>query len=387
MLAVILVCVLIAIPSVFFILYPLLGGYEKKQHLNRLETFASETELEQILVLRDALLQKLIYGKSVLKEVDILSENEIYHSLISICSQLTEAELPKFPNKIQAPELNELCDEGFVKNDFLVSLGMVAISFLLLFVFIPDVKANSTEHKKQNMNVPAEVTIPPPTILEKSGYWLPAVNQFILMPMLGKVRVYYVGMFSNTLQAKETLLQLPLPKDFYDLQILGLKNATLEKNSFGESPIINLTLEPGINQISAEFFIPAPFGIAKWQASDLKELPGVTIFMMPEQNAALRNLLSVFIDKPNIWPPRIENIPTSFRSILGPDPLENIQVKLKDPNLLSRQLVRVGEKSVEFPVFDIYGVVPNRSFIYLLIGFFAFFLFGVTAFSIFKTSK
>ncbi|MBX9839788.1 MAG: hypothetical protein K2X69_15910, partial [Silvanigrellaceae bacterium] len=113
----------------------------------------------------------------------------------------------------------------------------------------------------------------------------------------------------------------------------------------------------------------------------------VTIFMMPEYSSGLRNLFSNFSDTTNVWPPRISNIPISFRSFVGPDPLDNNAASQKDPNHLSRQLVRVGNQSAEFPSFDINGILPSRTPIYVLSVFFAFFLFGVTAFCIFKTSK
>lgn len=387
MFIILLLCMLVAIPLIFFILLPLFKGYEKSQVLRSGFVFASESELRNILLLREAMLQKLIYGSSILKEVENLTEEEIYHGLLAICERLEHAELPILPENVTAPKIISHKEEGYCSRDFIFSLCIFCLTIVTLVFPVLNGRATENNTTQSATTVPSDVTIPPPTILEQSGYWLPAVNQFILMPALGKVRVYYVGMFTNTFEAKGTLLQLPFPKDFYDLQILGQQSAVIEKNSAGMSPVLKIALTPGVNQISAEFYLPAPTGIAHWLPSELKSLPGVTIFMMPEQNAALRNLFQKFLDKPNIWPPRIENIPMSFRSILGQDPFADPQTKLKDPTQLSRQLVRVGEKSAEFPVFDIYGIIPDRLFLYLLIIFFAFFLFGVTAFSIFKTSK
>lgn len=377
------ICITLAIPLIFFVLYPMLSNFGNKDILKRSFVFQNETELKNILILRNALFQKLIYGESELKEVNILSDGEIYQSLLVICTKFVDEELPIFPNEIKKPV--NIQENGNIKKDLLLLLAVV-FGFIFLFCNMLSLKAYATE-KEKNENIPADVVIPPPTILDKTGFWLPSVNQYILMPAMGEVKVYYVGMFTNTFQAKGTLLLLPLPKGFTDLKVIGARNATLEKNGEQENPVLNLELTEGVNQISAEFSLPASLGTAKWQAANLQTLPGVTIFMMPEHNAALRNLLSNFFLTPNVWPPRIENIQPQFRSILGSDPLDLSNYKLKDPNQLSRQLVRVGDKFATFPNFEINGVIPSRSYIYLTILFFAFFLFAVTAFSIFKTSK
>ncbi|WGL59217.1 hypothetical protein QEJ31_11860 [Pigmentibacter sp. JX0631] len=377
------ICIALAIPLIFFIIYPLLSNYGNTNILKRNFTFQTENELNNILILRNALFQKLVYGRSELKDIELLSEAEIYQSLLAICAKLEDEELPKFPTEVKNPVNNQ--EEGNIKKDFLYSLVILLGVLFIVFNFLSSSAFALGDQK--NENIPTDVVIPPPTILDKSGYWLPAVNQYILMPAMGEVKVYYVGMFTNTFHAKGTQLLLPFPQGFTDLKILGAQNATLEKNGGQESPVLNLELSEGVNQISAEFSLPASQGIAKWQAANLQTLPGVTIIMMPEHNAALRNLLSNFFRTPNVWPPRLENISTQFRSILGPDPLDLSNSKLKDPNQLSRQLVRVGDKSADFPSFEIYGVIPSRAYIYLTILFFAFFLFTVTAISIFKTSK
>lgn len=142
-----------------------------------------------------------------------------------------------------------------------------------------------------------------------------------------------------------------------------------------------------MNQLSVEFSLPAIYGEVQWLPSDLFVLPGVAIFMMPEYNGGLRNLFSNFSDSVNIWPPRIVNIPENFKSFAGEDPFDNssaIQLKAKQ---VSRQLFRIGDSSSSFPTFDVKGIVPSRIPIYVLVVFFACFLFGIAVFFIFKTSK
>ncbi|KAB8039571.1 hypothetical protein GCL60_04755 [Silvanigrella paludirubra] len=389
MIIVLFLCLLTATPIVFFVLSPLLSNNFKKPLTQIFDDFSSEKELRNVTFLRDFLFQKLIYGRSEHEDIDKLTENESLALLVTLCERLQQAELSWLPSQIQKPNSDRIFEKGsslldclfFILISFLFSLGILATnsSFSL--------ESQTVRTASEKVATPSDVTIPPPTILPGKGYWLPSVNQFILIPAQGKLNVYYVGMFNNTFNAKGAIVQIPLPKDFYNLQIYGNPNLIMEKNQEGGSPVINTPLSSGVNQISVEFSLPALSGNTIWRPSDLIILPGVTIFMMPEYSSGLRNLFSNFSDTANIWPPRITNIPNSFRSFVGPDPLDNNAASQKDPNHLSRQLVRVGNQSSEFPTFDINGILPSRTPIYVLSVFFAFFLFGVTAFCIFKTSK
>lgn len=382
-------CLLTAVPITFFVLSPLLSSKGHEQLAQNYEDFSSENELRKVLLLRDSLFQKLIYGNSFIENIDKLSEEEAMSALVTLCGRLQQAELTWSPSQILKPTIEKSNEKGSSLLDCL-SLIVVFLSFSFgIFYF-----QNSFSKENQNINsevasasAPADVTIPPPTILPNTGYWLPAVNQFILIPAQGKMNVSYVGMFNNTFQAKGAKVQIPLPKGFFDLQIYGDQNLVIEKSTEGGSPIIHTPLSLGVNQISVEFSLPASYGATQWRPADLFILPSVTIIMMPEYNSGLRNFFSIFSDNINIWPPRISNIPKSFRSFVGPDPFDNPAATQKDPNHLSRQLVRVGNNSADFPAFDINGILPARTPIYVLAVFFAFFLFGVSLFCIFKTSK
>ncbi|WP_397599886.1 hypothetical protein [Silvanigrella sp.] len=389
MIIVLFLCLLTAIPIVFFVLSPLMSNHFKKPLAQNFDDFSSEKELRNVTFLRDFLFQKLIYGKTEHEDIDKLTENESLVLLVTLCERLQQAGLSWLPSQIQKPTSEKIFEKG---SSLLDCLFFILISFLFSFGILASNASFSLENQNgsaslERVATPSDVTIPPPTILPGTGYWLPAVNQFILIPAQGKLNVYYVGMYNNTFNAKSAIVQIPLPKDFYNLQIYGNSNLIIEKSQDGGSPVINTPLSSGVNQISVEFSLPASFGNTNWRPADLFILPGVTIFMTPEYSSGLRSLFSNFIDTTNVWPPRISNIPISFRSFVGPDPLDNNAASQKDPNHLSRQLVRVGNQSAEFPSFDINGILPSRTPIYVLSVFFAFFLFGVTAFCIFKTSK
>jgi len=196
---------------------------------------------------------------------------------------------------------------------------------------------------------PANVVIPPPTILPESGYWVPAVNQFILVPAQGLLHVYYVGMFANIYHAKGTKILLPFPKNIKNVSIRTNESASLDTFS-GESNrdiILNTSLQDNTNQIQAEFTLPASTGVVSWKKSSLNFLPGVTIIMMSAHPAS-------FI-----------NFPKDFKSLPGGE----------------IQFVRVGNSSTHFPEFKIVGLLPTRNYLYFIVIFFACVFFASLFFS------
>jgi hypothetical protein len=382
-------CLIVAFPIIFFVLSPLISINSRKILSRSFEGFSDEGELRKVTMLRDAIFQKLVYGNSSNENVEKLTEDEALGGLVTLCGRLQQAGLPWLPSQINKPLPPRNLEEG---TSIVGCLLLAIFSFLCIFSLFHSQLIEAQEEpgsniKNEKVTAPPDVTIPPPTILPSTGYWLPSVNQFILIPIQGRLHVYYVGMFNNTFHAKGAMVQIPLPKGFADVQIFGNPNLIIEKSTEGGSPIINTPLSEGVNQLSVEFSIPAFYGVAEWKAGDLFVLPGVTIIMMPEYNSGLRNLFSKFGDSINIWPPRISNVPLGFRSFVGADPFDNNISSQMDAKQLSRQLVRVGDSSAAFPSFEINGVLPSRASIYVLVVFFAFFLFGVTLFFIFKTSK
>lgn len=389
MIIILILCLFVALPLIFFVLSPLLSVNSRKELSRSFEGFSDEEELRKVTMLRDAIFQKLIYGNSTNESVEKLNEEDSLKSLVTLCGRLQQSGLPWLPGQIHKPLSPRNSEEGSSIIGCLILTILVFVCTFSLFhsQFVAAQEEMGKNANNEKVTPPSDVTIPPPTILPNTGYWLPSVNQYILIPIQGRLHVYYVGMFNNTFNAKGAIIQIPLPKAFSDLQIFGNPNLIIEKSTEGGSPIINTPLSSGVNQLSVEFSIPAFYGAAEWRPGDLFVLPGVTIIMMPEYDSGLRNLFSKFSDSINIWPPRISGAPPGFRSFVGADPLDNSVSSQMNAKQLSRQLVRIGNSSAAFPSFDINGILPSRAPIYVLVVFFAFFLFGVTVFFIFKTSK
>ncbi|APJ03207.1 hypothetical protein [Silvanigrella aquatica] len=389
MITILILCFILAIPLLFFVLSPLLSSNSKKLMTQSIVGFSSENDLRSVINIRDEILQKLIYGQSSNEHVEKLTEEDALKALVTLCDRLKNSGLACFPKQIKKCSNDSKNENGSSCLGFLIVVLVTCLSTIFLINFKlhaaqDNVNANVNQ---KNVTAPPDLKIPPPTILPQSGYWLPSINQYILAPMQGGIHISYIGMFANTFHAKGALVQLPLPKGFVDLQIFGNPDLIFEKNSNGGSPLLNMPLIEGVNQLSVEFFLPAHFGTVQWQSDDIHFLPGVTIVMMPEYFGALRSLLSNFSQSINVWPPRISNVPSSFRSFVGADPLDNSVTSQRDSSVLSRQLVRVGDSAADFPTFDINGILPSRTPIYVFVVFLACFLFGVTMIFIFKTSK
>lgn len=394
MIIVLILCLIVSIPLIFFVVKPLFSLQGRQVLHESSQEIFDEHELRQVILMRDALLQKLIFNSTESENLARLSDDEALTLLVSLCKRLDSMGLSWKPRneliKREAmPNLTQ--QEGFVSVQLLfVSaivffIGLIALKPLNVFSF----QSFSQNENAASAKAPADVVIPPPTVLPHSGVWLPSVNQYILIPEQGKLSVYYVGMFQNNSVLTNSMLQIPLPKNFQDLKIIGNQNLQIEKSLHSQSLVVAMNLAHGLNQISATFSLEAPYGIAKWLPADLQQLPGVTIIMMPEYEGGLRNFFTKFLENPNVWPPRITQYPSGFRSILGVDPLDN-QTSLNQQTSfqqLSRQLVRVGDVSSPFPVFEVQGIVPSRIGIYILVIFFAFFLLGTSLFFKFKSAK
>ncbi|MES2614521.1 MAG: hypothetical protein V4591_03800 [Bdellovibrionota bacterium] len=231
----------------------------------------------------------------------------------------------------------------------------------------------SPQANAEEQVVPQDVAIPPPYIQEENGYWVPSVNQYILMPAQGVLHVYYVGMFSNSFHAKSTKILFPFPKNIENVRLHSKATATLDTTNSNKEVVLNTPLDENTNQLQAEFDLQAPSGSVAWKKNSLHTLPGVTILIMPEYNGILRNMISYFYPNVNVWPARITNFPQDFKSMLSTDVLKPDASSKDQSGELSRQFIRVGDMTANFPEFDVVGIVPVRFFIYLLILAFLFF--------------
>ncbi|WP_186645861.1 hypothetical protein [Fluviispira vulneris] len=379
-------CILFSFFLVVFVLSPLLSAQSKSQLISSFEGFNSQEELSKILILRDSLFQKLIYGKCSDKTIDQCSHEEALRGVVAICNRLQKANLPWEPKTVKEPEEDSfLSEKGSIRFHFLIYCFFITIGLFLFSAANASGELKAEVSNQDNVTAPSDVVIPPAYIITGTENWIPSVNQFILMPLQGKLYVYYVGMFTNNKSVKYAKIQIPLPKNFAELKINGNDQVVFEKSNLYDSAIVNLPLKEGINQLSAEFSLSALNGTVEWMSSDLKTLPGFSIFIMPEYNGTLRNLFSTINENINIWPPRIIKTPVDYKSFVGLDPFTNSEsTKAKQQ---SHQLIRVGDENSPYPYFEIKGIVPQRTPLYILTLFVACFLFGMTTFFIIKTSK
>lgn len=168
--------------------------------------------------------KKLIYDLSNKVEIQNLTEEEALKALVNLCGRLQHADLPWEPSSLKNPKQE--------KETGSISIGALFYLLLIGFLFFVGTQLSyaqaNPDHAVVNhekVTAPSDVTIPPPSILPKTGNWLPAVNQYILIPMQGRLHVYYVGMFSNTLEAQEAKIQIPYQRAlkiyaFLEIQIL-----------------------------------------------------------------------------------------------------------------------------------------------------------------------
>ncbi len=332
-----------------------------------------------LLQIKDQLLSKLIFNRCDAEELNHLSELELRSRLYSICEKLEEKEIDW---RVCTVAKGNSSQSGKATLKFIiVSFLLLSIAFFSFFV--------SKHVQALPPGSPSEVNIPPPIVMPETGYWLPSVNQFILLPKQGALHVYYVGMFSNSFQAVGTKIVLPLPKDLLNLQIQFRKDTVVQKFPCHNHSclVLDTSLEKTVNQVQAEFDVPAQYGKAKWQKDGLDVLPGVTIFIMPLYAGILTDKFPNIFEKINIWPPRFEKDLPDFKSFVSSDILKNNEKNKNLASDLSRQFVRVGKEGALYPEFNIIGIVPSRWYLYLLVLFFSCFFIAAAGYFIVRNKN
>jgi len=133
-------------------------------------------------------------------------------------------------------------------------------------------------HAKTDSSLPSDVKIPPPFEIE-NNLWLPSVNQFILVPLAGKIEVYYIGIFNNSSNTSEEVKKFILP----------FPMGTDKDN------LLPVNLKEGVQQIHSNFTLKAPFGQFDWKPDKLHSLPGVTVLILNDSAAKISMKSANFI--------------------------------------------------------------------------------------------
>lgn len=348
-----LLCLLFSAGVLLFVLHPFVGkGSEAVS--NVLFGFSDEHELRSVLSLRDAFIEKLTKGDTSHELVKDYPEQACFEALVAICSRLRKAGLPYLPGVAA-----------------LVGFVALIASILSTPALAQDAAAEQGSAPKSEMQVPEAFVM-------SDGALVARLHQFVLVPGDASLHVRYVGYFRWAGDETDAAVAFPLPAGINDFKVQNALEAVL-LSSAGDYPTLRLRLKPGNVHFQAEFSLPAATGVAKFQNPTLDQLPGTTLFMMPEYQGGLRNFLQVFSDKANIWPARVATTPTGFDSSVARDSYDpsepNYQMLIRMPPQFTRRMVRFGNDSSPYPSFEVVGIVPSRLILWAFVMFFAAILF------------
>jgi len=366
---VLLLCILLCVALGAFVVAPLVGTKELAL-ASSIKGFGDEQELRQALGLRDSLFEKCAFGRTREPSVDSLGPTEALDALISLCERLRNAELPYLPTTIARTLGLLLC----VLFAGVAASGAFTSQAAFAQALPPGAEAGAANPEPP----PLESRILPPVTAE-GGALFATMHQFVLSPREGKLHVYYLGLLNNVDGLTDGKIALPLPRGFEDLRILNLPSGVLEAS--GRSwPVVRAPLKPGVMEIRAEFALDAIFGVASWDNPDVPALPGTLLILMPEYDSALRSMAEGVFPSLNLWPPRVIDVPSDFRSVRSQeqyDPADpNFAMLAKLPPAFTRNIVRTSEGPAAYPRFKVTGLTPSRAPIYALGGLFGAFLTG-----------
>jgi hypothetical protein len=354
--AIFLLCIFFAVLVGVFVVGPFFSSRSREVFAKTRDGFSHEGELRAVLEMRDALLEKLLTGGSQVAAVGSMNDNQAFEGLVTIGVRLQRAGIPMLPSNMDHSEKIKVTSVEIKPLAFLIAFPLIALSFL----------GGSSPAKAQDFKAP-------PLLKVEGAAPIAQVHQFILTPGQGELYVQYRAVFSNVDGEKEATLLLPFPEGFRNLKISVPQNLTMGQSQ-ENSPVVQVPLVPGINQVRAEFFLDAPFGKVQWKSAGRKTLPGWSLIFMPEQDGILRNLLETFSSTANVWPARIHGMPSDFRSTKDRDMLDptdpNYHLFIKMPAQFTRHNVREGSETSPYPEFEVVGIVPHRAPLYALAGVF-----------------
>lgn len=357
MIFILLLCFVFGTLLVTFAIAPFFSKQSRTFIADAPSHFANQEELTALLLLRDSLLEEQsCHGDS-------------FEKLVEVCERLKQHGVPW--NK----GLGGKSQEGGFLN--------IRCAFFVLLVSCLGVFVSLHGNAQEALRAPERVTIPPPNTTA-DGFWIPSVNQYILLPSHGKLYVYYVGMFSNPSAAPQAPVLLPFPKGVRDLHFSEGEKILLNKAE-GQTVLATMPLKEGVNQIRAEFALDASLGKVEWVAGGVTALAGVTLIIMPEYTGVLRSLFPSFA----VWPARVVDMPSEFRTSLTTQPLFSTTTASNDAmrDVQTRMFVRMASGGQAFPTFTVNGIVPSDTYFYAMTAFFACFLFASAGFFIFKKSQ
>lgn len=378
MILVYLLCLILAAGMACFVGIPLIRSGNRPWEGRSLAGFADEEDLRATLALRDALVERCLgrpAGHPVAQSLDPAAAED---ALLLVCQRLHRASLPLFP-KAARTSADPQSGSGRVGGLFLSFAAALALWAALARAqpLAPgaaenphaDPKNQGSGQSQAGSQAGAAPRIPYPDALEGDVY-LSRVHQFLLSPRQGNLRLYYTTVFSAPPGASSVKIAVPAPEGFGEVELPRDSAAHLVESVRGV-PVFEVPAKAsGATDFRVELSIPAAGGTARIHNSVLGRLPGLVIFLLPEQDGTLRSLLEpLFGMGVNVWPARVSSIPAGFQSERQQDeadPMDpNFALFQKLPPQFTRQLVRMPnpDRSVPepYPDFEVAGIVPSRA--------------------------
>lgn len=377
----------------FWVLGPLVRSEPENLAL---EVSEDEAQFRDLIALRDGLLGRLLHAEvpqesgqphypsetqqahasarepeAPQAKVAQLSDEQALAALVGVCRVLRRLGLPYLPS-------------GRNLGPLVMVLALLLGAFALRGVaaqaqpMAPGQDQSSTD---AHASASAARSMPEPVLLP-DGTSLGQVHQFVLSPDQGQMRVYYLALMSSP-SGGRVRLRIPSPDHASDFDFSSLPQAKFEAVRASEPPVLDLTLEVGLNRIQGLFTIPATTGRAQWSSSFFQSLPGVTLIIMPEYHDVISK---VFGDLPaaalGLWPPRFTTTPEGFdlsRTQEQPNDSDPNFRRLKNPPpQYSFQLFRRNFGDAPYPSFEVGGLAPSRTAGYLVVLTFGLVLASVT---------
>lgn len=332
----------------YFVIHPLLASQEDVLTIDALE---SEAEFRDLILLRDALIQKLLGSQakpsvtstnagseqtdlnSPLTRVATLTETQTKVALARTCLVLKRLGLPYLP----------------------MLIGMLCGAALL---GAPQALAQAGSESDPTLRMPELQSMPDGTAIAQ-------IHQFVLSPDQGQMRVYYLAMFRNNADSSQVKIRIPSPDGAKDFDFSSMNEATLEPGRALEPPVLATPVKAGINQVQGMFTLPAFSGSLDWSSRFFKSLPGVVLIILPQYNDLLSTIFGDVFNSIGLWPPRfVLGTEQDFDlklSVEQPNDRDPNYARLKNPpQQYSYHLFRRGESDAPYPQFSVRGVAPSR---------------------------
>jgi hypothetical protein len=354
----------------YFVISPLLASQEDSLTSDARE---SETEFRDLILLRDALIQRLIGGQAATRQaaadsstasaaavrVASLDDRQATLALARTCLVLKRLGLPYLPALILA----------------IIGGALLAAPHS---AFAQETPAQDSPDSDPMSRMPELQAMP-------DGTNLAQIHQFVLSPDQGQMRVYYLAMYRNNAEATTVKLRIPSPNGAKDFDFSSMTEATLDPGRALEPPVLSAPAQSGINQIQGMFSVPAFSGTLNWDSSFFKSLPGVVLVILPQYHDVLSTIFGDAFNTIGMWPPRFAPFESGSGqgfelklSVEQPNDRDPNYARLKNPpQQYSYHLFRRGESDSPYPQFSVRGVAPSRLPASILIATFGIMLAAV----------